>query len=70
MNVALSPDGRQAAVDRVDTEAGIWLVDLARGRDEDARDVWRHLRVHAGLGTGQPDVCLCLGASGASQPVS
>ncbi|HVQ41786.1 MAG TPA: protein kinase [Vicinamibacterales bacterium] len=31
MNIALSPDGRQAAVDRLDTEAGIWLVDVARG---------------------------------------
>jgi Tol biopolymer transport system component len=31
MNVALSPDGRQVAVDRLDTEAGIWLLDVARG---------------------------------------
>ena len=31
MNVALSSDGRQAAVDRFDPTPGIWLLDAARG---------------------------------------
>ena len=31
MNVALSSDGRQAAVDRFDLTPGIWLLDRARG---------------------------------------
>ncbi len=31
MNVRLSPDGRQAAVDRFDPEPGVWLIDVARG---------------------------------------
>ena len=31
MNVALSLDGRQAAVDRFDVTPGIWLLDPARG---------------------------------------
>ena len=31
MNVALSFDGRQAAVDRFDLTPGIWLLDTARG---------------------------------------
>ncbi|HEX5216400.1 MAG TPA: hypothetical protein VFV98_13130, partial [Vicinamibacterales bacterium] len=31
MNVAISPDGRQAAVDHLDTDSGIWIVDLVRG---------------------------------------
>ena len=30
-NVALSPDGRQAAIDRFDGTPGIWLLDRARG---------------------------------------
>ena len=31
MNVALSPDGRQAAIDRFDLAPGIWLLDATRG---------------------------------------
>ena len=31
MNVALSLDGQQAAVDRFDLTPGIWLLDAARG---------------------------------------
>jgi len=31
MNVRLSPDGRQAAVDRLDPGPAIWLIDVARG---------------------------------------
>ena len=31
MNLALSPDGRQVAVDRFDTEPSVWLIDVARG---------------------------------------
>ncbi|MGH9200438.1 MAG: protein kinase domain-containing protein, partial [Vicinamibacterales bacterium] len=31
MNVAISPNGREAAVDRFDTTTGIWLLDPARG---------------------------------------
>jgi eukaryotic-like serine/threonine-protein kinase len=30
-HIALSPDGRQIAVDKFGTEAGIWLIDGARG---------------------------------------
>ena len=31
VNVALSPDGRQVAVDRFDGQPAIWLLDVARG---------------------------------------
>ncbi len=31
MNVALSFDGQQAALDRFDATPGIWLLDAARG---------------------------------------
>jgi eukaryotic-like serine/threonine-protein kinase len=31
MNVRLSPDGRQAAVDRFDAGPAVWLIDVARG---------------------------------------
>ncbi len=31
MNLALSPDGKQAAIDRFDPAPGIWLLDPARG---------------------------------------
>jgi eukaryotic-like serine/threonine-protein kinase len=33
MNVALSSDGRQAAVDRFDLTPGIWLLDATRGTE-------------------------------------
>lgn len=31
LNIALSPDGRQVAVDRFDTTPSIWILDVARG---------------------------------------
>jgi serine/threonine-protein kinase len=48
MNIALSPDGHQAAVDRFDTDPSIWLIDLARatttratfGKSYESTPVW------------------------------
>ncbi len=48
MNVALSPDGRQAAVDRFDTDPAIWLIDVTRatmtratfGKTYESTPVW------------------------------
>ena len=51
MNVALSPDGRQAAADRFDRPAGIWLLDRARGTSTRATSGGGSYRVDAGLGS-------------------
>ena len=48
MNVALSPDGHQAAVDRFDTDPAIWLIDITRatttratfGKSYESTPVW------------------------------
>ena len=49
MNIALSPDGHQAAVDRFDTDPAIWLIDVDASHD-DQSDVWQNLRVDTRLG--------------------
>jgi Tol biopolymer transport system component len=48
MNIALSPDGHQAAVDRFDTDPAIWLIDVTRatatratfGQSYESTPVW------------------------------
>ena len=68
MNVALSSDGRQAAVDRFDLTPGIWLLDAARGTATRATS-GEDLRVDAGLVARRARLRVRGGARHAAEPV-
>ena len=70
MNLALSPDGGQVAVDRFDArQPGIWLFDVARGSVTRSiiGNIYESTPVWA---PGRAFLCICVGARHTSEFVS